>query len=76
VTRRVLGIPAEAAPQAVADALFAAARTGDAAATLAPLALAGAAPWSALQDFASPASLRRALRLLRDTLQPDGLPTT
>jgi hypothetical protein len=72
--RAELGLNPEAAPQAMADALFAAAREG-AGPPLATLAVPGAAPWAALGSLAPPAPLLRALRVLRDTQQPDYLPT-
>ena len=72
--RAELGLNAEAAPQATADALFAAAREGSSK-PLAALAVSGGDPWEALAAFVPPAPLLRALRVLRDTQQPDYMPT-
>jgi hypothetical protein len=72
--RAMIGLVAEAPPQAAADALFAAAAAGrrrDAAAAeraLAPLAKPGASPWAALAALDPPGPLRRALRAARDML--------
>jgi len=68
--RQEIGMTPVAPPQTAADALLA----GDSVVVNA-LAAPGSEPWKALAGFHPPPSLRRALRLLRETQMPDVMPS-